>query len=932
MKALPGPARSIRLGVLLAACLAAAMPADADSLVWRIPGVVRSPGLNGTNFVSDLVITNPGETSAQVSFIYAPALSPLESSYQVGSGGSLIFRDVVNSIFGVVQAVGGLTVISDVPVILRARTYNTAPTGTFGVALPVIPDDRLLASGQSADSLWLDQDAASDRGYRTNIAVLFPDASGGRATVSLFDAQGSPAGQREFALDAPGFQQLSVGSFATKPLPVGRARVDVTRGRAAAYSAVVDNVTGDGSLYLFEDLPVGAQDTVVSGVSRADGRLGTFWRTDARFYNPSDSDAVLTVAFHAAGPSNPSPPARDITVPAGRILDVPDVLNAVLGLPVGSSGALRLRSASPVAVLCRTSNLDPTGARPGSFGAQQKPVPLLSYRTSADGGVMVAGIKQGTAYRTNVGFAAGPDGADFSLTLKNPSGGTIATAAGSLGPFGWTQPGVGTLFGGASIPDGSYVLVNVIAGSLDVFDSSIDNGSGDSVVTGADPLPIEIPSSATIGPAGGSVRSEDGRLTLRFPAGSISSPTNVGIQTSSTSLPAGVGSGYVLSVDVASFARPPIATLRIRPGDLAGTSPEWLALAYQSGGSLYELEGASWDSSARTLSAPLAGLQPSQASSRQPLASHNLELFPITNLKITPRDAGVVAGRVVRFEVTGLKHELPNKKGPLVSVDFREQNSDWKLVSPGAPDGLLLGEAAQAIYTAPQTVTCVEKKVVVFRYDNGGGITYELRAPIQVVPRLWTLTAKVIVDADFCLGEKTGDPKFTLETDMVSFDTALRDDLTFEPGSSNVFEKPGSLKSTSWCPPKDCSCDWEIQPSTVQMFVLGRGDFYYGTFYFQDWNFLLGNLIGSGGSTVFEWNEACPSGTLSHAMVLPSIGGTPETMQGDLWFTPGDSCTFTSSFYFWEFTKLFAKQGLYAYDPAYPYNKTLYFLMLTPRG
>jgi hypothetical protein len=112
--------------------------------------------------------------------------------------------------------------------------------------------------------------------------VLFPDDGGGAAAVTIYDANGTAIGSQDYGLDAPGFQQFSVSSFAGA-VPVGRAELVVTRGRAAGYSVVVDNVTGDSSLFTFEDLPAGFQDVLVNGVARANGRNNTFWRTDGRF-------------------------------------------------------------------------------------------------------------------------------------------------------------------------------------------------------------------------------------------------------------------------------------------------------------------------------------------------------------------------------------------------------------------------------------------------------------------------------------------------------------------------------------------------------------------------------------------------------------------------------------------------------------------------
>ena len=247
------------------------------------------------------------------------------------------------------------------------------------------------------------------------------------ATVRIYDADGTEIGSQDFSLDSAGFQQFAVGGFAGA-VSVARAQVQVTRGRAAAYSVVVDNVTGDSSLFTFEDLPAGHQDVLVNGVARANGRNNTFFRTDGRFYNPGTSDATVSVAFHANQNSNPAPLTKAFVVPAGRIRDVVDVLDSLLGLPVGSAGALRFTSDVPVAILCRTSNVDPAGLKPGTFGAQQKPTPLLSFLMSADAGGVVTGIRQNAVFRTNLGFAAGPDGADYTLALKDASGATVATA------------------------------------------------------------------------------------------------------------------------------------------------------------------------------------------------------------------------------------------------------------------------------------------------------------------------------------------------------------------------------------------------------------------------------------------------------------------------------------------------------------------------
>ena len=786
--------RTLLLAFLLVA------PVAFGQQIWTIPGVVKAPGQNATNFVSDVVLTNPGASPVDVLLQFAPALGDLPVLYTLDPGASLTLTDVVASAFGAGQAVGALTVMSDQPLILRGRTYNTASSGTFGVALPVIGDDRFLSEGDTADSLWVDQETTSDRGYRTNIAVVFPDSGGGAASVTLFDALGNTVAQKEFSLDAAGLQQFGVGSFVAGALPVGRARIQVTRGRAAGYCVVVDNVTGDGSLYPFEDLPAGVQDVVLNGVSRAGGQNGTFWRSDARLFNPTDADATVTASFHVAGNANPSPATVTVTVPAGQILDRPDVLGTLMGLPVGSSGALRFRSDTAVAVLCRTSNLDPTGQRPGTFGAQQKAVPLLSYLTSADGGALVSGVRQGGAFRTNVGFAAGADGAAYSLTLKSPSGGTLATAAPDpLGAFGWAQPNVGGLFSG-SIPDGSQVVVKVTSGSLDVYDSSIDNGSGDPVVTPVALLPQSIPSVATIGPAGGAVQSSDGRLTLKVPAGAVSAPTVFSIQAGSTSPPNGVDSGYLISPDV-SFAKDALLVLAYTRQEIPNV--EMLGLAYQNGADWYGVTGGSLDVAARTLTVPLGQTRP-PSSVRAALADTPGVTVSYGSYRAAQISAGgdtllgtvpVVAGSAkgLDFTVSGM--------GP---GSAQQRGRGAVKLTRGAPVSSVRWKADFATidsaghYTAPKCVPPVNPENFSVAFEAAGR-SYRLHASVEVFPRTWDIEVSWKVNTYCSPGG------FTMQWGLVMSGNFELDDNFVVQDTSLAPLNPGHLTvQPTTCPQETC--------------------------------------------------------------------------------------------------------------------------------
>ncbi|MBK9063216.1 MAG: hypothetical protein IPL89_08475 [Acidobacteria bacterium] len=736
------------VSVLGALALGSVAAAQNPSSVWTIPGTVNAGGLNNTRFVSDLAVTNPGGVPARITIALVPANGTAPSPVTLAAGATVVYRNVLDRVWGV-QGAGATQVTSDVPILIRARTYNTAASGTYGVALPVLADDRLLVPGLTAHSLWVSQSADGSSGYRTNIAVAFPDAGGGAATVTVYDAGGNEAGSQDYALDAAGFQQFGVGSFAGG-VAVARAEVQVTRGRAAGYSVVVDNVTGDSSLFSFEELPSGYQDVVVNGVARANGRNGTFFRTDGRFFNPTDEDATVKASFHASGPSNPAPVSRTFTVGAGRILDVVDVLDTLLGLPVGSAGAVRFETDASVGILCRTSNVDPFGVVPGTFGAQQRPNPLLSFLMSADAGAVITGIRQGAAFRTNVGFAAGADGADYTLTLKSSSGATVATATGSLGAFGWTQPNVQDLFPNATIPDDATLQVKVTTGSVDVFDSSIDNASGDPVVTPIMPLPVAIQSFATIGPAGGSVRSDDGRMTLKIPAGALVAPVAVSLAPQAVADAEALGSAYALTPPSLSPSKPLLLVFRPASG-APGSNLASVTLGVRTPAGTFAAVGGRIDPAAGTLSVPIVSTNPSAAASRAAVASQrSLDeaptlIVPLSAMALVPAEPFVLTDGSVDLQVilkwppsAGIRP--PGFRLSLSLDDLLTVTRRW--LRPRIGSIVVQGQSAR--YTAPHRIGGPAARAefrVAFRRD--GVEQFFVPINVVIVRRDWRIETEV---------------------------------------------------------------------------------------------------------------------------------------------------------------------------------------------
>jgi hypothetical protein len=850
---------------------------------WTIPGAGSTTGLNNTRFVSDLALTNASASAANVTISFVGPGGLPTRAITVAAGATTAYRDVLGSLWSATGLVGAISVHSDQPLILRARTYNTAATGTFGVALPVYPSGQLLAEGQTADSVWVQQDPSGTSGFRTNVGVVFPDASGGEAVVRFFNATGGVVGSQTFASASAGFQQ--VGTAATLPagLPVGRAEISVTRGHAAGYAVGVDNVTGDTSLYPFEALPAGVQDVVVNGVARLNGRNNTFFRTDARFYNPTGADATVTVRLHAAGASNPTPQSATLNVPAGRVLEVVDVLGTILNAPVGSGGAVRFTSDRPIAVLCRTSNIDPQGVQPGTFGAQQSPVPLVSFLSSADAGAVVTAIRQDASFRTNVGFTAGPDGADYRLTLKSAAGAAIAATTSALGPFGWAQPNVADLFAGTAIPADATLLVEVTSGTVDVYDASLDNASGDLVVTPIAALPVTLPSSASIGPAGGSIRSADGRLTLKVPSGALAAPATLAFAPIANTAPQAVGSAYALTPVGLAFARPARLVLAFSQAEIDGTGAGALGIASQDGSSWYGILGGSVDPVARTLSVPVAstspGPQPAGAGHVVARASANGNLGAYGSVKINP------GGSVV--PVQGTKQFYLSFVGPsstqstavgfvLLATGGLAANSD----STWYANGVILGNGIEgtifgtlthtAEYTAPNCKPLLNPvRIAVHVTLYPAGLEVWVQAVVRVVEKDWQIDVTYRVQT-LCSGGPPPPPIFSVDFLRAHMGTFRLDDQSRVINYLQGLTHQSLTSASAWCPGFGANC---TQPSLSAIGDLSLtnvrgaliGDFPAPHFFLT----LSVDVPGTGAQVT----GSCPTGEGALPYVFPIIHG-----------------------------------------------------------
>jgi len=469
---------------LVPAALLAASAAQAAT--WTVPGLSNAPGRNKTFFASELKVRNPGAAAAEVTFDLLPVVGPggPAATRTVGAGETLVLPNALQELWGPGDRAGAVRVTSSQDLLFSARTYNAAdPTGTFGLGLEAVREEELLAEGQTGHVGWVSESPDPAAGFRTNVGVVLP-AAGSSVDVVVFGGSGTELGRRTFS-GGPLATQVSVREIAGGDLAVARLELRVTAGKATGYAAVVDNVTGDGFTVAPRRITLGRwTDVFLNGASRGEGRFETFYRTDVRLVNPEGTPRTVTVSgvsLVAGGQGFPA--SATVQVPARAVREIVDVLGTLLLAPDGTSGSLRFETDGPLLVLGRTSNVRPDGA---TFGALQRTSEADEFLRFGRSGTFVGLLQSATApgYRTNVGFLAGHAGALVDLTLRDRAGTVVATRPGalSLGSRAFWQPPLSDLFPGTTVPEQATLEVTPTEGTVDVYASFIDNGTGDPVI------------------------------------------------------------------------------------------------------------------------------------------------------------------------------------------------------------------------------------------------------------------------------------------------------------------------------------------------------------------------------------------------------------------------------------------------------------------
>jgi M6 family metalloprotease-like protein len=216
---------------------------------YYVPAMAHNPGSSGTQWRSDLAVANTSSSTANLTLTYYSSSSPVVRSTTLAGNGTTKWGNVLESLFGVASGTstqGTVVISANVPLAIVARTYNQAPSGTYGQFYPAVRSAHTIASGQTACLPGLEKSTA----FRTNVGAINLGSSTCTVQFGVYTGSGVQVGSNvTLSVPAERWAQLNdlFGTAGAGNQSVAYAKVQpVSSGcQIWAYASVVDNATGD---------------------------------------------------------------------------------------------------------------------------------------------------------------------------------------------------------------------------------------------------------------------------------------------------------------------------------------------------------------------------------------------------------------------------------------------------------------------------------------------------------------------------------------------------------------------------------------------------------------------------------------------------------------------------------------------------------------
>jgi len=456
-------------------------------LMYRsyIPAAAAAGGAENSFFQTDADINNIApDMDVQYEFWWLPRgadnSEPMRSqTFTLAGGHSVRIENLLGEIFGLDPDVVGAVAIAASNPYLRAmtRTYNIPPTkiaGTFGQALPAVPEGDLIQSGQTKRIIFMSEN--SD--FRANLGCVNGTDSTIEVLVDLYDAVGTPLETKSMNLGPWSNNQLN-RVFRTHAPVNGYVdvRSQTSGARFYCYGSVLDNETSDPTSIL-PQTPSSGQRYYVPAAALAAGAEGAFFQTDVDVNN-SGMDSSYVFMWLPRGEDNSMPVQSDsMSLGAGRSARYENVLAEVFDAEPDVVGALGMQSPSEDFLsMSRTYNV-PEGKIAGTFGQALPGIQEGDMIGPYDRRRIIF-LSQNSDLRANVGCASG-SGVDTEVNIElfDADGESLEVKTMDLAP--WSNDQINRIFRAYAPVDGYVDVWSETSGALFYcYGSLLDNETSD---------------------------------------------------------------------------------------------------------------------------------------------------------------------------------------------------------------------------------------------------------------------------------------------------------------------------------------------------------------------------------------------------------------------------------------------------------------------
>jgi sugar lactone lactonase YvrE len=363
-----------------------------------VPAQARLHGAGGSFFRSTMWLVNRSNEDSVARLRFIPGAGFQDRStanpvtVSVPKSQMVVFDDALSELFGVSGDTGGSITIepgeSTPRPLVTARTFNDTPNGTYG---QYIREDSIATVGLERIIEGLSEDDTN----RTNLGVINFGDDAMAATVTLVSATGEQLGNAIPTTVPPrSFIQLGrLTSLAGVPsTALFAARVTAER-PFDAYASRLDNVTSDP---VFITPLKAATQQWIDSVGSIPGANNTFFRSMLVLANRNTSEATVHLTYTERLATSPAA-EMTLTIAANATQTFNDLAVQIFNRP-GTAGWVSLSSDVPVTAWARTYNDRGTAGTYGQF------IPAFSASDLApSGGVVLSGVTESPAYRTNFG-------------------------------------------------------------------------------------------------------------------------------------------------------------------------------------------------------------------------------------------------------------------------------------------------------------------------------------------------------------------------------------------------------------------------------------------------------------------------------------------------------------------------------------------------